>query len=92
LTDQLNLDWLELVATLGHFGLVAGNVLDDGAFVRLAGRKAGSAFAPVFELFIRGELQPAPFFGRLMAAAARALQDGPHLAVVAHRAERFGGR
>src|SRR5262249_34140100 len=89
--DQGHLVGPERVARLGHFGLGAGDILNHEAVVGLANYETWSSLAPRLESLVAGQQQLAATFGRLMAARARSLQDGPNLAVKAHRSRRFRG-
>ena len=83
LADQFDLRRLERLAVFGHLGLWTRDVLDDEAFVGLSGNERGPVLAPRLEAVVGRQQELAAPFGRLMAAAARSLQDRTDLAVEA---------
>src|SRR5690606_31945417 len=83
--DQLDLLGRQRIGVLGHRRLVAGNVIQNQALVRLAGGKRLAVLAAFAEVFVRREQQFAAPLRRLMATGTIPLQDRPDLPIKTHR-------
>ena len=70
---------LEGGAVFGHFGLIARDILDQQAFVGLAGTIAGAALAPFQQALAGGQRQTALGLLALVASHAAAGEDRPDL-------------